>query len=77
MLATSVVYPVERVGGTLGSVLAFNPMTPIIDAWRNVLLRGDLPAPAPFAAVAVFSVVLLALSWLSFHRAEFRFAEEL
>jgi len=77
MLATSVVYPVERVGGTLGSLLAFNPMTPIIDAWRSVLLRGELPPAAPFAGVAVFSVVLLMLSWLSFHRAEFRFAEEL
>jgi ABC-type polysaccharide/polyol phosphate export permease len=28
MFATSVVYPVGLVGGTLGAVLQFNPMTP-------------------------------------------------
>src|SRR5262245_14935853 len=33
MFATSVVYPVERIGGKLGGLLALNPMTAIIDAY--------------------------------------------
>jgi lipopolysaccharide transport system permease protein len=77
MLATSVVYPVERVGGAVGRLLALNPMTPIIDAYRIVLLRGELPPAGPFLAVTAVSVTLLLASWLLFHRAEFRFAEEL
>jgi ABC-type polysaccharide/polyol phosphate export permease len=77
MLATSVVYPVERVGGGLGAVLALNPMTPIIDAYRTVLLAGELPPLRPFLAAAAVSVLALLASWLIFHRAEFRFAEEL
>jgi lipopolysaccharide transport system permease protein len=77
MLATSVLYPVERVGGTLGRLLAINPMTPIVDAYRSVLLRGELPPLGPFTAVALGSLLLLGVSWLAFHRAEFRFAEEL
>ena len=77
MFASSVVYPVSRVGGKLAPILALNPMTPILDAYRSVLLEGRLPALGPFAAVAAFSVVLLAGSWLAFHRAEFQFAERI
>src|SRR5215213_5641608 len=47
MFATSVVYPIGRVGGKLGAVLTLNPMTPIVDAYRAVLLRGELPAMMP------------------------------
>ena len=74
MFATSVVYPMDRIDGRLGAVLALNPMTPIIDAYRNVLLLGEAPTPA-FAAAALLSVVVLTVGWLVFHRAEFSFAE--
>jgi homopolymeric O-antigen transport system permease protein len=75
MFTTSVVYPVERVGGWLGQVLRLNPMTPIIDAYRAVVLRGELPAAGPFAAAAALSLLCLAVGWVAFHRAEFQFAE--
>ena len=77
MFATSVVYPVERVGGRLGHLLMLNPMTPIIEAYRSILLRGEWPAPAPFAIAAAISFALLAVSWLWFHRAEATFAERI
>ena len=77
MFATSVVYPVERIGGHLGGLLALNPMTPIIDAYRAILLHGALPATGPFLGAAAVSLLLLAVSWLVFHRAEFRFAESI
>ena len=75
MFATSVVYPVERIGGRMGALLMLNPMTPIIDAYRATLLEGRLPAMGPFAVAGAASVVLLAVAWLLFHRAEFQFAE--
>jgi lipopolysaccharide transport system permease protein len=77
MFATSVVYPVESVGGRLGQVLAINPMTQIIEAFRSVLLYGQLPPAGPFLATALLSFVLLAASWHSFHKAEFTFAENI
>jgi lipopolysaccharide transport system permease protein len=77
MFATSVVYPVDRVGGLLASVLALNPMTPIIDAYRAILLHGKPPAPGPAAWAVGVSIVLLAASWVAFHRAEFEFAERI
>ena len=75
MFATSVVYPVERIGGRLGAVLMLNPMTPIVDAYRATLLRGEMPAMTPFSGAAVASAILLTAGWLCFHRAEFQFAE--
>jgi ABC-type polysaccharide/polyol phosphate export permease len=77
MFATAVLYPVERIGGTLGRVLQLNPMTPIIDAYRSVLLRNALPDAGPFAAAAGIAILTFLVSWIVFHRAEFRFAEEI
>jgi len=76
MFATSVVYPIGRVGGKLGAVLALNPMTHLIDAFRAVLLDQRMPGMA-FGLTFAASVLLLAGSWVMFHQAEFDFAENL
>jgi ABC-type polysaccharide/polyol phosphate export permease len=77
MFGTSVVYPVDRIDGTLGTLLALNPMTQIVDAYRWVLLRGDLPPAVPFFGATLASAALFVGAWLVFHRAEFRFAENI
>lgn len=74
MFVTAVLYPAALVGGRLGWAMQFNPMTPIIEAYRDVLIRGVVPG-APFAYAAVVSALLLVWAWLTFHRAEFQFAE--
>ena len=76
MFATSVLYPVERVGGRLGVLLGLNPMTGIIDAYRSVLLLGTWPS-STLTSAAIVAVVLLASAWFAFHRSEFAFAEHL
>jgi lipopolysaccharide transport system permease protein len=76
MFTTAVLYPTHLVGGRLGWLMQWNPMTPIIEAYRDVLIRGSLPG-LPFAVVALASVVFLMWAWLSFHRAEFQFAENI
>lgn len=75
MLLTSVVYPVERIGGRLAEWLMLNPMTPIIDAYRAVLLRGEWPAAGPLAYAAAVSIAVLVGAWTLFHRTEPYFAE--
>jgi lipopolysaccharide transport system permease protein len=76
MFATSVVYPIGRVGGRLGAVLALNPMTHLIDAFRAVLLDQRMPGLA-FGITCAASVALLAVAWSTFHLAVFDFAENL
>jgi ABC-type polysaccharide/polyol phosphate export permease len=75
MFLTSVLYPARLISGSVGRVFRLNPMTPIIDAYRDVLLRGRWPDPYVFGGVAILSCVAAAGAWLVFHRAEFRFAE--
>jgi len=70
-----VLYPVSGVGGWTGRVMALNPMTPILEAYRDVLLRGRVPDPASFLGTTVVSAVLLVVAWVIFHRAEYAFAE--
>jgi lipopolysaccharide transport system permease protein len=77
MFASSVVYPLDQVGGRIGLVLRLNPMTQIIEAYRSVLFYGQLPDGATFAATAIGSTVLLMASWLLFHTSEYKFAENI
>ena len=75
MFATAILYPIENMGPRLAAVLRWNPLTPIIEGYRAVLIRGTLPDPTLFATAAAISLVLLVSSWWLFHRAEFHFAE--
>jgi homopolymeric O-antigen transport system permease protein len=77
MFATSVVYPVDQVGGRLGAAMRANPMTPIIDGYRDVLLRGHSPFSQAFLVASVIALLTLAWGWVLFHRAEFQFAENI
>jgi lipopolysaccharide transport system permease protein len=77
MFVSSVLYPIELIGGRLGTFMRLNPMTPIIDAYRSVLLFGTNPFSTTFLAAALIAVVAFIGAWLLFHRAEFRFAENI
>ena len=77
MFATSVLYPISLAGGWVAELLKLNPMTPIIEAYRSVLLGGQLPAAAPFGLSAIVAFSTLAVAWVCFHRAEFQFAESI
>ena len=74
MFMSAVLYPISQVGGVMGQVMAFNPMTPILEAYRDVLLRGQLPGTG-FLITTVVAAVCLVAAWVVFHRAEFEFAE--
>jgi ABC-type polysaccharide/polyol phosphate export permease len=76
MFGTSVLYPARLLEGQLSRLMQLNPMTPIVDAYRDVLLHGVFPAPA-FFGTALATAAVLAVAWFWFHRAEFRFAENI
>jgi lipopolysaccharide transport system permease protein len=75
MFGSSVLYPLDGVTGFAGAILRLNPMTPILDAYRDVILLGRLPPMPEMAAVFGASVVMLGVAWVMFHRSEHQFAE--
>lgn len=75
MFVSAVLYPISQVGGKMGIVMAINPMTPILEGYRDVLLRGRVPDPSAFLVTTIVSAVLLIAAWVIFHRAEYQFAE--
>src|SRR5262249_17444639 len=77
MFATSVLYPVRGLEGHFGTILRLNPMSVIIDGYRDVIFGSGLQEPAMFSATAVFSLGLLLVGWVTFHRSEFEFAERI
>jgi ABC-type polysaccharide/polyol phosphate export permease len=70
-----VLYPLPALDGVAHRLLALNPMTPIVTAYRDLLLGGTLPAPGPALATALAAVGTLALGLTVFRRAAPRFAE--
>ncbi len=77
MFATSVLYPVRTMAGRLGTVLRLNPMTAIIDGYRDTLFGARPPDWASLGPAALLAVVLLLAAWVQFHRSEFEFAERI
>lgn len=75
MFLSAVLYPVDKVGGLAGKLMAINPMTPILEAYRDVLLRGRTPDPASFLITTGVAALILIVAWVIFHRAEYAFAE--
>lgn len=54
-----------------------NPVVGIVEAYRAILLHGNLPPMLPLLVIGLVSCVLLALGSALFVRASYRFVEEL
>lgn len=76
MFVTPVVYPLPTDGEWLW-LLALNPMAPVIDAYRAVLLEGQAPAAGPFSYAACCSAAVFLVGVWWFHDAEYLFAERI
>ena len=82
--ATPVLYPIELVGGTLGRLLALNPLAPLFELARKWVIDPEAPGPAAAAGGAVWLLIPAALFvvvcafgiWI-FNREAPRIAEEL
>lgn len=76
MFASSVVYPMKVSNPILQRILNLNPITPILDAYRDVLLRGKLPDWSTLGYSAVFAIVLFFAGWSIFYKLQYKFAEK-
>lgn len=76
MFASSVVYPMKVSDPGLQRILNLNPMTPILDAYRDVLLRGKLPDINTFGYAVCIAIIIFLLGWIIFYKMQYKFAEK-
>jgi ABC-type polysaccharide/polyol phosphate export permease len=70
IFATSVYYP-------LGGIFLLNPMTAIINVYRDLLAYGHAPDWSMLSYIAAVSSFTMLTGWLCFHKGEFLFAENI
>ena len=74
--ATPIIYAADRVPDGYTWVTRVNPLAPLIEAWRAILLDGAWPG-TDLAYSAGLTVVAVALGWFTFARLEGGFADVL
>jgi len=75
MFATAVIYPIKVSRPRLQMLINLNPMTPIINAFRDVVIAGRMPNAMELWPATAMAVVVFAVGWTIFHRVEFTFAD--
>ncbi|MFO0949089.1 MAG: ABC transporter permease [Planctomycetota bacterium] len=76
MFATPVVYDVPT-AGRWSWLFMLNPMTPIIESYRALILRSELPDPYRLGFAAAVSLTAFWIGVRSFHASEHLFAEKI
>lgn len=74
--ATPIVYSMDMVPDNIKPILALNPMTPIIEAYRDVLFYQRMPQWDSLLAVFVVSIVIFYFGLVIFRKLQRNFAEE-
>ena len=77
MFISPVIYPTEALGAKLQWVLLLNPMAPIINSYRRLILEGRLPEINQLIYSLGISVFLLIVGAYLFRRFEHLFAENI
>ena len=75
MFVSPVIYPLDVVPHAWRAVYLLNPMAGIIQAFRDVLLRGIRPDTTPLVFAIAVTAVVLPLAYLFFKRAEATMAD--
>lgn len=74
---TPIMYSVEMVPEQLRSVYYINPMTPVIQAYQEILYYEQIPQMKTLLLSGVFGVVILFVGAIAFKHMERNFAEEM
>jgi lipopolysaccharide transport system permease protein len=73
---TPIIYEIDMVPARYRWAYHLNPMTYIIDAYRAVLIRGQMPDLESLGVVTLLSLVLLRVAYVFFRRTSATFVEE-
>jgi ABC-type polysaccharide/polyol phosphate export permease len=72
---TPIIYPLSYVPDRWAMVFGWNPITPLINAYRAVLLEGKMPSAAELLPSCVWAIAFLWFGRLVFSRVEPIFAD--
>ncbi len=75
MYLTPIIYPLSQVPERFRSLYMLNPMAGLIDSYRRIVLQAQWPDPTYLLTASIASVVLFALAYVYFKRAEAVFAD--
>ncbi len=75
MYVTPIIYPLSLIPARYQLFFSLNPMSGIIDGYRQVIVRGQPPDLSLLALSAVVSLVLLVVGYRYFKGVEMQFAD--
>jgi lipopolysaccharide transport system permease protein len=73
---SAVIFPIDRVPPKFMPILRINPVAPLIDSWRNLILWGELPG-ADLWPTLLLTGLALVLGLVAFRGLEKHFADAL
>ncbi len=74
---TPVMYARDMAPEQMRWVFGLNPMTSVIEAYREILYYGKIPRLATLSSAAAIGIAVLLVGWYTFHQLQKHFAEEL
>jgi lipopolysaccharide transport system permease protein len=77
LFVSPVAYPLSVLSHTLRTVVSFNPITGMVEAWRWVIVTGPKPDLLPFIVTIAFTIVALVIGWRIFGRLEVTMADDI
>lgn len=77
LFVSPVAYPLSVLSPAIRTVVSFNPITGLVEAWRWVIVSGPLPGLLPFLVTALFTVGALVGGWHIFGRLEVSMADDI
>lgn len=74
---TPVMYAIDMAPEKVRFIFHLNPMTPVIEAYRDILYYGRVPELNTLFSALIIGVMVLVTGWFTFHRLQKHFVEEL
>jgi len=68
-------YPLSTIPANYLSIYLLNPITVLIEMYRDILIYGTAPAPLSFLYLVIIAIIMMVIGMAVFKRLERRFAE--
>ncbi|MFE5324206.1 ABC transporter permease [Paenibacillus sp. NPDC056579] len=74
---TPIIFPISMVPEQFQALFSLNPMTEIIQAYRNIFYYGTMPDFMHLSLYLLYSIIVLVVGWIIFNKLQKSFAEEI